>query len=116
MDYNNITWSYLPDTSIANNIGQFVKHSRLSQNKSQQELALEAGINRSTLALFEAGKKSVSLLTLIQLLRALDLLQLLAVFDAKPQISPLLLAEQEQKLRKRAAKAKPIGKQPKSDW
>jgi len=114
--YNNINWSFSTDRTIAERIGLFVKHSRLNQNRSQQELASAAGINRSTLSLFEGGKKSVSLLTLIQLLRALDLLSSLAIFDSKPQISPLLLAEQELKLRKRAAKGKPIVPQPKSDW
>lgn len=116
MNYNNINWSGFSDTAIADQIGAFIKQSRLQQNKSQQTLALEAGINRTTLALFESGKKSVSLLTLIQLLRALQLLPLLEVFNPQPQISPLLLAEQELKLRKRAAKGKPNHQQPKLDW
>lgn len=116
MENNNIKWVYATDKSISEQIGLFIKSSRLNQNKSQQQLANEAGVNRSTIVLFESGKKSVSLLTLIQLLRALELLPLLSVFEPQPQISPLLLAEQEAKIRKRATKNTSFPKNPKSDW
>jgi transcriptional regulator with XRE-family HTH domain len=116
MENNHINWSYSSDVAISGYIGAFIKQSRLNANMSQQQLATAAGVNRSTIVLFESGKQSVSLLTLIQILRALDLLQLLAVFDSKPQISPLVLAEQEMKLRKRATKSTLNPKKPKSDW
>ncbi len=116
MENNNINWSYSSDLAISGYIGQFIKQSRLNNNMSQQQLATAAGVNRSTVVLFESGKKSVGLLTLIQLLRALDQLHTLSVFDTKPQISPLMLAEQEMKLRKRASKTKSSSQNPKSDW
>jgi hypothetical protein len=52
---------------------------------------------------FEQGKRS-NTLTLIQILRALNMLESLSVFNYQKQISPLLLAKAEQKTRLRASK------------
>jgi len=107
------------DTAIVNNLGAYIKHHRLEQNKSQQQLAEEAGINRSTLVEFEKGMRA-NLLTFIQLLRALNLLEVLDHFNVTPQISPIQLAELERKKRRRASKTKssvkPMVKKKKSDW
>jgi transcriptional regulator with XRE-family HTH domain len=78
----------LSDLAIIRMIGDFIKKKRMAINKTQDELATEAGISRSTLSLLERGEK-VNLITLIQVLRILDELQLLEVFEAKRQISPI---------------------------
>ena len=83
--------------------------------KSQSQLAEEAGINRSTLSEIEKGKR-FNVITLIQLLRALNLLDVLQQFQAQQQLSPIRLAKLEQAKRKRAAKKKETGQKPKSDW
>lgn len=78
----------LSDMAILQMIGEFIKAKRISLKKTQDELATEAGMSRSTLSLLERGEK-VNLITLIQVLRVLGELQLLEVFEAKQQISPL---------------------------
>jgi len=114
MNKTNKNWKSMSDGSILKALGEFIRHHRLEQNKSQSELAEEAGINRTTLVQVEQGKRS-NTLTLIQLLRALDQLHVLEPFRIQKQISPLLLAKLEQKKRKRASKRKPTRK-PASDW
>jgi transcriptional regulator with XRE-family HTH domain len=96
-------------------MGDFIRHHRLRQNKTQQQLATEAGINRSTLVAFEQGQQS-TLITLIQLLRALQLLQVLDAFQVEQQLSPLQLAALDLSKRKRASKVKPTTGKKKSDW
>jgi transcriptional regulator with XRE-family HTH domain len=105
----------MSDNALVERLGLFIKHHRLQQNKTQSQLAEEAGINRSTLNAFERGMRS-NIITLIQLLRALDQLQVLQAFEISPQISPILLAEMEHAYRKRASKKKPTDKKPESDW
>ena len=41
---------------LAAHVGAFIKHHRLDQNKTQDVLANEAGISRSTLRLLERGE------------------------------------------------------------
>jgi len=105
------------DTALMETIGGFIKHHRLQQNKTQEQLAREAGIVRSTLGLCERGE-NISLLVFIRLLRALKLLYLLQEFQIKREISPLLLADLEQSKRKRAARKGRNKKAStrKSDW
>jgi DNA-binding XRE family transcriptional regulator len=106
----------LSDAAIVELIGAFIKHHRLEQNKTQSQLAWEAGINRSTLVEFEKGG-SGNLMTFIQLLRALNQLHVLNQFEVHLQLSPIQMAELELKQRKRASKAKKTGNKPAStDW
>jgi transcriptional regulator with XRE-family HTH domain len=74
----------------------------MEQNKSQEVLATAAGICRSTLSLLERGK-TVTLDTLIQVLRTLDVLYIFDVFTVQETLSPLALAKIEKNKRKRAS-------------
>lgn len=57
------------------------------------------------------------MLSFIQVLRALEQLDLLGSFQLKPIISPLLLAKQELEKRKRASgKSQAKSKKSQSDW
>jgi len=105
------------DTALMRTLGAFIKHHRVEQNKSQEQLAKEAGIVRSTLSLFENGENT-SLLVFIQLLRALKLLNLLQQFEIKQELSPLQLAKLEQSKKTRARKKRSEGgnSEPKHDW
>jgi transcriptional regulator with XRE-family HTH domain len=103
------------DTALMETLGSFIKYHRLQQNKTQDQLATETGIARSTLSLFERGQNT-SLLVFIQLLRALKLLSLLQGFRVKQQISPLELARLEQEKKKRARQTGAKGKKTKSTW
>ena len=103
------------DTALMAFIGSFIKYHRLQQNKTQVQLAKEAGIVRSTLSLLEHGQNT-SMLVFIQLLRALKLLNLLQEFKVKQQISPIQLAKLEQTKRQRAHETSKKEIKPKSDW
>jgi DNA-binding XRE family transcriptional regulator len=101
-----ISWHSMSDQALAAHIGAFVKHHRLEHNKTQDALSHEAGISRSTLSLLERGE-TVTLSTLIQVLRVLDQLQVMEAFRVRQTISPLALAKLEQGKRKRARSSKP---------
>lgn len=107
-------WHSMSDQALTAHIGAFVKHHRLEQNKTQDVLSHEAGISRSTLSLLERGE-TVTLATLIQVLRTLDQLQVMNTFEIHRHISPLALAKAEQKKRKRARNTQTNDPE-QSDW
>jgi transcriptional regulator with XRE-family HTH domain len=92
------------DTGILIQIGIFVKEMRISQNKTQQQIADACGINRSTYIQIENGKGS-SMLHFLKVLRALNALQLLNNFEWQTPISPIALAKAQQNKRQRASKS-----------
>ena len=115
MDKDNINWLAMSDIALLKTLGEFIKQHRLEQNKTQGQLAEDAGINRSTLSEFEQGKRS-NTLTFIQILRALNQLSIFDQLKVIEKISPIQLAKLEQNKRKRASKAKKITQTTKSDW
>lgn len=114
MDISSKNWFEMNDSALIETIGAFVKHHRLTQNKTQQQLATEAGINRSTVAQIENGGK-INLQSLLQALRVLNLLHVMDSFIVQEQISPLQLAKLEQNKRKRARNTGNNNPK-KSDW
>lgn len=107
----------MSDKALTQHIGAFVRHKRMEQNKTQDELALAAGISRSTLSLLERGE-TITITTLIQVLRVLDQLQTLSTFDVKKSPSPLALAKL-QKAKRQRARSKPEKKEERTvetDW
>ena len=109
-------WYAMSDPAMLEALGVFVRQTRLQQSKTQQQVAVAAGINRSTLVQIEKGSGG-TLLSFIQILRALEQLQLFQVFEVKQQLSPLLLAKIDQEKRQRASSKKNAGvKNLKSDW
>ncbi len=114
MDNSNI-YAYT-DIALVEQLGSFIKMARLNLNKTQQEIANIAGIDRTTVSLIENGKGG-NILTFIQLLRAVDQLPLLTHFKMYDQISPILLAANEKNVRYRATKTSIKNKNnAKSDW
>jgi transcriptional regulator with XRE-family HTH domain len=107
-------WRSMSDKALTVHVGRFVKEKRLEQNKTQAILAHDAGISRSTLSLLEKGE-TVTLQTLIQVLRTLDQLHVLEVFSVQTLVSPMLLAKMELKKRKRA-RSKDSNSSPNSIW
>lgn len=96
-------WHSMTDIALAQHLGAFLKYHRLQQNKTQEQVALEANISRSTLSLLEKGE-SVTISTFLAVLRVLNLLYVLDTFKVENQISPLELAKLDQKKKKRAGK------------
>lgn len=107
-------WTSYSDKALAEQIAAFVKHHRLQQNKTQDDLARDAGMSRSTLSLLERGE-TVTLATLLQVLRALDKLQFMNSFELEEQISPLAMAKLQKNKRKRARSTGKDSKQ-NTDW
>ncbi len=115
MDKNTKNWYSMSDLALLEVLGTFMQKTRLNQNKTQQTVSDAAGINRSTLLQIEKGK-SGTLLSFIQILRALEQLHLLEAFDTKQELSPLQLAKLEKKKRLRASKKQTTTNKPKSTW
>ncbi|MBN2227193.1 MAG: helix-turn-helix transcriptional regulator [candidate division Zixibacteria bacterium] len=91
----------MSDPAIVTEIGQYVRQMRLNRNLTQKQLAKMSGVNRVTISKFEGGRAS-TLLTLVQILRALDKLSILNTFYEEAEISPLQLLNLKKKQRKRA--------------
>lgn len=109
-------WHAMSDLAMLEQLGEFIKQTRLQQNKTQQQVATAAGINRSTMVQIEKGGGG-TLISFIQILRALEQLQIFEHFEIKQQFSPLQLAKLEQNKRQRASTKKDTqNKKPKSDW
>ena len=94
-------WLSMSDNALSQQIGAFIKHQRIEQNKTQDMVAEAAGISRSTLSLLERGE-TVTVATLIQVLRVLDQLHVMEAFEIQQSISPMALAKAEKEKRKRA--------------
>jgi transcriptional regulator with XRE-family HTH domain len=108
----NTKWTQLSDSAIVKQVGDFIKHTRLQRNQTQAQLATAAGLNRYTIGQIENGE-SVTLTTLIQLLRALDVLYVLEHFTVKNEIEPVAYAKMMAKKRKRASGNDSITEEPK---
>ena len=115
MGKSNIDWKSTSDKTIISIIGEYIKHARVNQNKTQEKVAEMAGISRWTVSQIENGEP-MSLLTLIQILRALDLLELLSIFKIDTQPSPLEIAKLERDKRQRASSKKEKKNENKSEW
>lgn len=119
MPTNNINWTALSDRDAIVQIGAQIKEMRLAQNSSQAEIAERAGLDRTTIVKLEAGR-AATLLTIVQVLRALGKLDLLELFVQRSGPTPMQVLEQQERYgrqkRKRASKSKPKPPPPKSEW
>ena len=121
MAASNINWKGLKDAAVVAQLGKELRRMRLERNQSQAEVAQRAGLDRTTVVKLEAGR-AATLQTLVQVLRAMDRLELLDAFHQEPQPTPYMLVEAQtqylKKQRKRAGRKKPdvIPRKPKSTW
>ena len=102
MGETNTKWVEMSDSAIIRQIGAFVKELRLQQNKTQAQLAELSGLNRWTINQIEKGE-SISLISLIPILRGLNSLHTLEDFSIKEEISPIEYAKLKKQKRKRAS-------------
>lgn len=77
-----MNYTTLSDSDFVQGICQFVKKERLMRKFSQEELARRSGVDRVTISRTEKGR-AASILTIIQLLRGLDRLDMLSGFVAQ---------------------------------
>ncbi|MCP9762881.1 helix-turn-helix domain-containing protein [Lacihabitans soyangensis] len=111
--YNNINWYSMSDAAIITELGKQLKRMRIRANITQQELAAKSGIFRSTISEIENGRVS-NMLSFVQILRGLEQLDVLGAFVVPDSISPLMVAEQQAKYRKRATGSRKT--KPASEW
>jgi transcriptional regulator with XRE-family HTH domain len=114
MGNTNTDWVAMSDRAIIKKIGEFIKQERLKINKTQAHLAKEAGVNRWTLSQIENGE-AITMISLIQIMRALEILHLWDVFSVTQEISPIELAKMDQQKRQRARNNESDNSN-KSDW
>jgi transcriptional regulator with XRE-family HTH domain len=92
----------MADPAIVKKICKGIKQMRLNKNITQDQLAASSGVSRITISRLESGQ-APNLITLVQLLRALDKLPLLDAFREEPLISPMQLLREQQLYRKYAS-------------
>lgn len=96
-------WHKLTDIAIVEEIGKMIQEVRLQRNYSQSELARLSGISRATISQLENGRPA-TLLTFVQVLRALNKFDILNSMVQEPEFSPILYAKLQGKKRKRASR------------
>ena len=101
MRNTSMNWVQMSDLAIIKQIGSYIRHVRLQQNKTQAQLAEMAGLNRWTISQMENGE-STTLTSLIKILRSLDSLYVLNAFEVSDEISPLEYAKLKKKQKERA--------------
>jgi transcriptional regulator with XRE-family HTH domain len=82
-------WYSLTDSEVLIEFGIRIRLARMDKNLTQQMLADRSGLNRSTIRDLENGH-SVNLLSLLQLLRSLELLEQLNLLLPGSSQSPVL--------------------------
>ncbi|TMU57112.1 helix-turn-helix domain-containing protein [Flagellimonas algicola] len=98
----NIEWAHMTDSAIVEQLGRYIRRLRLQQDTSQAQLAEKAGLNRWTISKIENGEP-VTLMSLIQILRALNSLYVLDTFQVSEEISPLAYAKLKKQQKQRAS-------------
>jgi transcriptional regulator with XRE-family HTH domain len=114
MEKTNENYTQMSDGAILAHIGSFIKYTRGGQNKTQTQLAEISGLNRWTLSQIENGE-SITLSSLIQILRALDCLYILEVFSYSEEISPLKYAKLKKQQAKKRVRNKTLDKKDNDD-
>ncbi len=95
----------LTDDTVLKEIGTRLSRSRLNLNKTQAQLAEEAGVSHRTLSRAEHGE-SIQLSSLVRILRALDLLKNLDALVSSPVTSPIQQLKSQGRQRQRASSKK----------
>lgn len=96
----------MSNSEIISDMGKYLKNYRLRKNKTQEELAMNSGIKRETIARIENGS-NFTIGTFIQLLRHLNALDsIIDFFKPIDIISPSMYMKMQKKSRKRVKHSK----------
>jgi transcriptional regulator with XRE-family HTH domain len=101
----NKNWYGMTNEVVVKHLCSNLKQMRLNKNLSQEDLAENSGVSRVTISRMERGQ-AINLLTMVQLLRALDNLDILNYLNIEPEISPMMVMEERSKYRKKASPKK----------
>jgi len=91
-----------PDSTILEELGSRLARIRIQNNLTQADLAEKAGISKPTLERIEAGRDA-QVSSLIRILRALDMLDMLNETIPEAKASPMERLKTGGKKRKRAS-------------
>lgn len=93
----------LSDVAILKELGIHLKKKRIEKNLSQEDVAKQSGVSRRSIVSIENGKGG-RLLTLIEILRAIEHLEFLDNIFQDSEINPMDLLRQQRKIRKNVFK------------
>ncbi len=91
------------DQAVLQDLGRRIRQRRLDRNLSQQDIAERTGLDRTTIGALEREGRA-TLMTFVQVLRALDALEELDGFLPELGPSPLELARRRGRVRQRASR------------
>jgi transcriptional regulator with XRE-family HTH domain len=92
----------MSDDAILGLLGAQLKQMRLNSNLTQQQLSGMSGLSRSTISEIE-NKGWGTMTSFVQILRALQKLELFNYFSTEALVSPIQIAKLKGKVRKRAS-------------
>ena len=93
------------DETVLRELGSRLSRTRLERNLSQEQLANEAGVAKSTVERIEAGRE-VKLTSFVRILRALGQLEDLDRLIPEPLPSPIERIRMQGRRRQRATRAR----------
>lgn len=100
---------------ILTQLAEKVRKKRLRLNMTQKEVAELAGVHFNTISKFEQGN-DITLMSLIQILRAVEELESLGNIMSETTESPVDLFRKQGKVRQRASGATNISDKTKTEW
>lgn len=103
------------DTAILREIGERLTSERVLRERTQADLAREAGVSKRTVERLENGE-SVQLSNLVRVLRALGLLEKLDVLLPAAAPGPMDLVAGRSRPRQRVRRKHPDARAPKQPW
>lgn len=114
----NTDFSLASDEQVHRELCHRLRLARIGAEMTQEDLAQTSGISKKTISRAERNLMSLTLATLIPLLRALGMVEQLDNFLPPPPPSPLKQWSQEKQTRQRVRKpkAEQVAKQGKQGW
>jgi len=98
----NIDFELASIEALQSDLGRRIEALRLGRNIQQSQLATEAGVSRRTITRLESGQ-SVSIDTLLRVMRALGLSGRIATLLPEPSVQPVERVRAKRKERRRAS-------------
>lgn len=96
----------MSDDAVLQEVGEAISQYRLSINRTQDEVANEAAVGKSTLVRLENATKPPTLKNLVRILRAMGLVENLNLLVPERLPSPLAELKKQEKVRQRARESK----------
>ena len=93
----------MSNIAVLKEIGAQIRQMRLNQNISQEKLSEMSGLSRKAIGDIERNGKG-TMMSIVQMLRALERMELLNLFSTEVLVSPLQVAKMYGKKRQKASR------------